>query len=258
MFGIGGLESYSSYVKYSPGASTTLTESLLQEHHSPCHDFFEFLDDYRLAISVSACEDNGSPGLLFLDTERVSLMTPTWTRFRGPVSSCRTICLFDAGGYKPSPRDMLAAPFYPDPSQRILAFSMDSKWLHVVKAETLLRLAMGRVGEEIQWEEWKSCLIEAIPHTTPDTAYSVGAWVSGFRLFSASVVPGEGVYNLCVHDFSPRASMMFLHSAGDGCKVMHPSVPAFRLPWDNLCLIRIRFGHDSMVGELVSRFPPLR
>ena len=259
MFGIGGLESCSSCVKYSPGASITLTEFLLQEHHNSCHEYFEFLDDYRLAISVSAPEDNESPGLLLLDTERVSLMTPTWTRFRGPVSSRNLARLFDAGGYKPSPQDTLAAPFYPDPSQRILALYVEpQRELYVVKAETLLRLAMGRVGEELQWEEWKSCLIETIPHATPDTAYCLGSWVSGFRLFSAFVMLGERVCNLSVHDFSPRASMRFLHSAGDGRKVMHPSVPAFHLPWNHRFLIGIRFGHDSMVAELVSRFPPLR
>ena len=230
-----------------------------QEHHNFCHEYFEFLDDYRLAISVSAPDDSGSSGLLLLDTERVSLMTPTWTRFRGPVSSRNLACLFDTGGYKPSPQDTLAAPFYPDPSQRILALYMKSQGgLHVVKIETLLRLAMGRVGEEIQWEEWKSCLIETIPHGTPDAAYYLGSWVSGFRLFSASVVLGESACNLCVYDFSPHASMKFLRSPGDGCKIMHPSVPAFRLPWDDLCLVGIKFGHDSMVAELVSRSLPLR
>ena len=243
-------------MKCSPGAFITLTKPL-QEHHSHYHRCFEFLDDYRLAVSVSASEDNESPVLLLLDTERVSLMEPTWTRFCGPAPCLHWTCLFDTGGHKPSPQEMLAAPFYPDPSQRILALSTELQWgFYVMKVETLLRLVRERAGEDIQWEEWKSYMIETVPQRQPHTAYHRGSWVSGFRLFSTFVALCDRGCNLCVHDFSPHASTKFLHKLDDGRTVMRPSVESVLLPWNGICIRSLSFGHDSIVAELVSRFPP--
>lgn len=190
-------------------------------------------------------------------------MGPTQTLFRGPKSSCCWACLFDAGGRKPSPQDILSAPFYPDPSQRILAL-FPEPWtgFYVTKVETLLKIARERAGEEIRWEEWNSYLIETTWGTHCSTTYHWGYWVSGFRLFSSFVdwQDHHRSRNLRVYDFSPHASMKFLHQADDGRKLMHPSVAAFHLPWDNNdCDTRgINFGHDSMVFEFVSGFPPLR
>ena len=208
---------------------------------------------------MEAYEDDGSQGLLLLDTERAYLMVPTQTRFRGPASSHHWVCSFEAGGYKPTPQDILSAPFYPDPFRRILALSMGPGWgHHVMKVETLLRFAIERAGEEVQWEEWKPCLIEASPRGTPDAACYLGSWVSGFRFFSAFIGLGDCQYDLRVHDFSPLAMKNFLHLADDGCKVMHPSVAAVRLPQYETGIHRVGFGHDSMVVELVSQLSPSR
>ena len=198
---------------------------------------------------------NGSSELLLLDTKLP--MGPTQTLFHGPVSPRRWVCLFETGGYKPSPQDLLTAPFYPDPSQRILALSVEPQGgFYVVKVETLLRIARERAGEAIQWEEWKPSLIETAQGTHSRT-YCREHWVSGFRLFSTSRMLSEG-RNLRVHDFSPHASMKFLHLADDGRKLMHPSIAAFRLLQYNSFTRGISFGHDSMVVEFVSRFPPPR
>ena len=154
---------------------------------------------------------------------------------------------------------MLSAPFYPDPSQRILAMSMDPFWgYYVMKVETLLRFAIERVGEDIQWEEWKTCLIETGPQQTLNAPRYLRSWVSGFRLFSAFQALGDRIYDLRVHDFSPHGMAQFLHLTDDGRKVMRPSVAALRLPQYGGYIYEINFGHDSMVVELVSLFSPSR
>ena len=235
-----------------------MTEPPFQEHCSPNYQYFEFLDDYRLA-SVEVYDHDASQGLLVFDTERVSHVAPTQTRFHSAASSRRWIPFFEASGYNPSPRDILSAPFYPDPSQRILALSMGPQWgFHVIKVERLLRFARERAGEEIQWEEWKQYLFETVSQGIPDGIYYLGSWVSGFRFISAFIAWGDGGCTLRVYDFSPRGSMKFLHSGGDGCRVMDPSVAAFRLPRYNTGIRGISFGHDSIVVELVSRFLPSR
>lgn len=72
------------------------------------------------------------------------------------------------------------ASFYLDPSQHILALSLG---YYVMEIEALLRFAMEQAGEEVQWEEWKPWLIEVFPHGTPDAAFHLGCWVSGFDFY---------------------------------------------------------------------------
>ena len=256
MYGTGKLEICSSYVKCSPDASTNLTEPPLQEHRGRGYRSIGFLDNYWLVIRASIFELDGSLGLLLLDTERVSPMAPTQARFHGPSPSRYWSCVFEEGGYRPSPQDMLTAPFYPDTSQRILGLKMEFEGvLYVTKVETLLRFARERAGEEVQWEEWEPCLVEVpIPEGMP--GMTLRSVVSGFRLFFVFTPRNDPRLNLCVYDFSPRSRMKFLHPGGRGFKVMRPSVTGFRLPWNTLDVYDISFGHDSMVAQLVSRFPP--
>jgi hypothetical protein len=180
-------------------------------------------------------------------------MVPTQTLFHGPVSSRQWICLFEAGGYHPSLQDTLSStPFYPASSQRILALSLEpQRGFGVIKVETLLKLARERAGEEIHWEEWKPYLVETSTEGTLNASYH---WLSGFRLFSASVTKDGRRCDLHVYDFSPHARMKFLHLAGDGRKVIRPSVVGHRLPWNAMDIHDITFGHDSMVVQLVSHF----
>ena len=161
-------------MKCSPGPFTTLTGPPSQEDSSFGFGNFEFLDDYRLAST--SCR-GGFSELLLLDTEHVPPMRPTLTRFCGPASSGQWACLFGAGEYQPSPQDTLSAPFYPDPSQRILALSLEHRCgFYVIKAEVLLRLARERFGEVVRWEEWRPYLVETAEgrmtqHTAGDTGF---------------------------------------------------------------------------------------
>jgi len=212
-------------------------------HHSG------FLDDYRLLVYGST---HGGPlGLLLLDTERAPPVVPTETWFYRSRPHRPSYCSFELGGYQPSPQDILAAPFYPDPSQRILVLPVEAQsWFYVIKVETLLKLARERAGEGIEWEDWEPFLIRTATPGTPDATHDPRSWVSGFRLFSSSIAVGDDRLNLHVYDFSPHARMKFLHMAGDGCRVVHPSVTAWRLPWDPFDICDISVGHDSMLVQL--------
>lgn len=230
-------------------------EPPLQEHTSYNYQCIGFLDDYQLVICVSSSEPGGSPGLLLLDTERASPMGPTQTRFRGPPSYFWT-CLFEEGGYRPSTQDILTAPFYSDVSQRILALSAGfKKGFYVMKVETLLRSAKERAGEEVQWEEWKPCLVQAIPQAIFHAKGT--SQVSGSRLFSTFTPWGDRGLSLRVYDFSPHARVEFLRPGNNKqCKAIHLGVAAPRLPWADEGVHRVTYGHNSMVARCVSRFPP--
>lgn len=253
MCGIGGPGNCFSYVKLSPVVSEALTKPPLQERHSPYYKSIEFLDDYRLVISVSPSGHAGSPSLLLLDTEWVSHMVPAQTLFHGPVSYRHWTCLFEAGGYNASAQDILATPFYPAPSQRILALSTDPQgWFCVMKVEALLKLARERAGEEVQWEEWKPYLAQIFLEETSRTAHNMGPWVSGFRLFFVSA-QNDGRCDLHVYDFSSHACTKFLPREGNDVVCVGPVV-GHRLPWQAGDIYDITFCHDSMIVQLVSHF----
>ena len=241
-----------------PFAFEILTVPPLQERLSPYYQVLEFLDDYRLVISMSPPSHRGPLRLLVIDTERVSRMAPTQTLFHGPVTSRRWSCLFDTGGYKPSPQEILTAPFYPEPSQRILALSTEpQKEFSIMRVETLLRFAKERAGKEIRWEEWKLYLIGIVLQKAPGTLFHMRSWVSGFRFFSAPIGGYDGACDLQMYDFSARSLQKWVRRTNVGRQVMHPSGPGHHLPWDATDIYDISFGHDCILVQLVSHLQPL-
>jgi hypothetical protein len=89
-------------------------------------------------------------------------------------------------------------PFYPDPSQRIIALSLDPrKGPLVMRVETLLRLARERAGGEIWWREWNSYLVETFlgGDFPPTTTREMGAF-PGFD-YSMSPSCGTATRALC-------------------------------------------------------------
>jgi hypothetical protein len=227
-----------------------------QEYDTPHYKLLEFFDDYRLAIKVSPSPGDGMPSrLLLLDVEGATSGAPILTWFNGPALSLRWTWVAEAGGYKPSPQDALHAPFYPDPSQRILALSLDPrKSFLVMRIETLLRLARERAGEVIQWGEWNSYLYETFLGGDFYRSRYVQCWVSGFRLFRVSILRDMSGCYLHVYDFSAHARTRFLQPRGNGRQVMHPSVTECRLPWRAIDIYDVSFGHDGVVFQVVSRF----
>ena len=240
-----------SYVISLPTVLETLIKVLHQEFHSAHLKLLEFLDEYRLATSVFPSIRYTPPYLLLLDTEQVSSGTPVQTLFHPPTTYDYWNWVTEAAGYKPSPQDILTAPFYSEPSQRILAFSLGLEGsMLVMKVETLLRLSRERAGEEVQWQEWETYLLKTPTlhtlHTQP--------WVSGSRLFRPCRRGRGNRCELHVYDFSARGHMKSLHqSAGNGSEAVYPSV-RYHLPWLAIDIQDINFGHDSMVFQVVSPF----
>ena len=59
-------------------------------------------------------------------------------------------------GHEPSCTDILSTPFYPDPSQRVLAVRfVNRNELLVMRLEMVLRLVEEREGEELGRGEWE-------------------------------------------------------------------------------------------------------
>lgn len=73
----------------------------------------------------------------------------------------------------------MTSPFYPDPSQRILALSIArNHTCHVINAELLLELAQRWENQEIGWDKWRN-------HTTEVVVGDyVRMWITGCQLFS--------------------------------------------------------------------------
>lgn len=170
----------------------------------------------------------------------------TW--FYGPTSFQRWAWIVEAGGHMPSPQEILTAPFYPDPSQRIIAMSLNIyDGFLVMKVETLLRLARERAGGKIQWQEWSPYLIQPYLKWRSYPLSFLRSWVSGFRLFRVSTLRGDGPCRLYVYDFSARGRMKHFEWIGGSHKVMFPSVKKRRLCWNDTNISHISFGHDSVV-----------
>ena len=259
MYGIGELGNSFLYVVSLHSKFKTLIEIPPQEHHSSHHQLVGFLDDYRLAIKVTPSRGGVAPRLLLLDAERMSSGVPVQTWFYGPTSFRRWVWIAEAGGYQPSPQDTMIALFYPDPSQRILALSLDIKdGFLVMKVETLLRLARERAGGKIQWREWNPYLFETFLEQRPYPLGFKRSWVSGSRLFRVTVSLDDYSCYLYVYDFSARGRMKHFMRAGGCNKVMHSSVTEIRFPWKAAEIYDVSFGHDSVVSRVVSGFSSSR
>ena len=193
---------------------------------------------------------------MLTDTEQTTVVGSTVTQTTFHFDRRKHLDLADVnlyieqGGHKPSPEESLLAPFFPDPSQRILVIEL-RQWgaVFVMKTEVLLRLAQEWGGGALEWEQWKGHGIGVRPRDVADI------WVSGPRLFCVSAA--EETW-MDVYDFSPQASSRHLgtttHRGGVPRRFMRPSIQIHRLPWDALHLVS-RFangGHDSIVLLIVN------
>ena len=150
----------------------------------------------------------------------------------------------DLGGDVHSREDELFAPFYPDPSQRVLAVAFFDS-ISVVRTEILLRLARERKGEHLQWREWRTHVtcIEWNGHTGR-------LWVSGPRLYCVELARSAGM-SMEVYDFGARASAERTGSVEGGVgRRFTPSITQ-TLPLE-ICGIILSYGcHDSLSFILV-------
>ena len=202
----------------------------------------------------------GCPHLHIFDTKQETIMKPTQTSFS--LFFPHEAAFFSQFASEPcghvlSPVELMIAPFYPDPSQRILALSyrVHGK-CHVINVELLLELAKEREGQHVMWEEWIAHTIEVqlgdlLGHT----------WVSGCRLYctmSSFVGGGDGVEShLRIYDFSHAGRSKHLRTldapgGGRGTREISPSLDGYKLPWNPDSLVAPVGGHDSIVFYPVS------
>ena len=139
------------------------------------------------------------------------------------------------------------APFYPDPSKRVLAVDLPGCGsTFVMKTEVLLGLARDRGGEFLEWEQWNAHRIEV------QVGDVVTLWVSGPRLFCIPLdVADVEETRMDVYDFSAQASARYLKlttdGGGAGRRFMRPSVRGPPLPQDVFEVYFADGGHDSIV-----------
>ena len=156
-------------------------------------------------------------------------------------------------GHEPTPKEDSLAPFYQDPSQRILAleFGQDGS-VFVMKTEVLLELAREHGGTELGWGQWRAHVIEIV-HVN-----KIFLWVSGPRLFC--IRPEDDDARVDVYDFSPRASARYIQEVAyiDGgiMRKMEPNSELPKLPWYLDEIHYANGGHDGIVFLEVSALVP--
>jgi hypothetical protein len=185
--------------------------------------------------------------LVLLNTEQVTKddTAPARTTFRfdprEPAHSEVVYLDFGLGGHEPSHEEASFAPFYPDPTQRVLAVRFrDGQSLVVVKIEALLRLAKERGCVDLRWREWKSCFV-GVKYENP-----CRPWVSGHRLFR---LYGFREKAIDVYDFSVSKSVRYTEKTigRSAQKFASPNVTHDLQPWGDFVLGFSGTGHDSIV-----------
>ena len=168
----------------------------------------EFIDEHRLLGNVEYASDQPQC-LVVIDTEKYVEGAPMQTVFDLPprLSNFEDLgLLVERGVHRPSPAETLA-PFYQDPTQRIIALDLKptQAYCPIIQVAALLDLLESNEGYVIRWYEWKSCVvIPSIDHKI------VHAWVSGCRLFCATSTGYGEVPQMEVFDFSMRGRAKYL------------------------------------------------
>ena len=157
----------------------------------------------------------------------------------------------------------MAAPFYSDPSQRILVLSINQHQLLVINVELLLELAREWEGQSIELDGWGGNTIQI--HLSGDTLGGFG--VFGCRLFwTASDWDDEGSFTSYLRIWSFNHADRAKHLRGPissgtnrGVRQMSPSFDECRLPWhiENYVGAPITAGNDSFIFCVVSVLVPV-
>lgn len=155
------------------------------------------------------------------------------------------------GGHRPSPEEELHAPFYPDPSQRMLAIVLPERAVcFVVGIEALLKLAREWGDANLEWEQWGAHAeyIWFKSNLTP--------WVSGPRLLSLRYEshPWAGEPWTKVYSHITRAPRSHAEPGSDRDAEHLPIVSGLRLPsnFDDCTIKFFGGGHDSLAFLMVN------
>ena len=167
-------------VRYSSLFRCPLIKIVFQHLRNPTYHSIKFVDDFWLMILRGGVPTR----LTFLDTKEartngVELVQTTFHFDYTPGKVKDDFSLTLQGGHEPSCADDLFTPFHPDPSQRVLAVDRMLRCADVlvIKAETVLRLAQERKGEDLPWGEWEDYVTWVQP-----VCRASAVWISGSRL----------------------------------------------------------------------------
>lgn len=202
-----------------------------------------FLDEYALAVFSIDGGRYSQAELCVFDTrstlkpsKETSFTLPSGVRYSLSSGECDHI---------PTPEELRVAPFYSDPSQRILALIAHGLPSLIVNTERLLKLARKYRGKSLYFHGWEQAIEVSV------NKIELVYWVSGCRLFQA----GSNFELFCLHvyDFSRanRAKNLVVDE-GEGGKWMSSSTGSCSLPLSSAECALVASGHDSILFGLVS------
>ncbi|KAF9643840.1 hypothetical protein BDM02DRAFT_3191141 [Thelephora ganbajun] len=245
------------------------TGRIVLQRSNPRYQQLIFVDEHWLALFLGSWKRDPSRLLIF-DTERGSIMNPIETSFFFSSAYPKAPTWYISSepcSHTPSPDELMTAPFYSDPSQRILAMYFGRcDACHIINIEQLLELAREQVYQEVEWEEWRTHAVE-VPVGEEDCIGHI--WVSGCRLFCTVSdglgSEGDALSYLRVYGFGHAGRAKHLHaldraSEDGGTRWISPILEEHELPWDILGFYDVTVGHDSILfcvediidGELVA------
>ena len=222
----------------------------------------EFVNEYSLVVE-SNDRRGGRPRFHVFDTKQGTDMKPTQTTFY--LSSAHDAHRFlyfttEPCGHVPSPDELMTAPFYSDPDQRILALRYkEPDECFVINVELLLELAREREGQGVMWDEWAAHTVEV---QVGELDLLDHIWVSGCRLYcTVSNEENDAESYLRIYDFSYAGRFKHLRtldgtSGGRGSGQISQTSDGYKLPWhpgDFYYVTPVK-GHDSIVFCVVSLF----
>ena len=217
-----------------------------------------FVDDFWLAFTLASHHFGVPPRLVLLNTEQTVgaprlAQTTFWLNTDEDWLVGTPYLDLGQGGHEPTPEEDSLAPFYQDPSERILVVEFfEGGSVFVMKAEVLLELARERGDTELGWEQWRVHAVEVV------SCYRDFLWVSGSRLFCARWEHENSWVD--VYDFSPRASAQHMlevaHKDAGIMWQMRPNVECDGLPLHDNRVHFTKTGHDSMVFFGVNALAP--
>ena len=218
----------------------------------------EFIDDDRL-LGCVALTLVAPRSLVLLDTGKLVGGVPMKTLFRLPSVGggfLKTPLVLEHGAHKPSPEES-QAPFYRDPTQRIVALRLEH-WVGspIFRMGALLELLESREGSEVEWDEWKSHVVIPSFDQVQDREFPPITRVSGCRLFS---VYSEGA-QAEVYDYSIQGRVEYLSDQVSyehgGLRYLSSTGARVQLPWGADDLADVHNVHDSLVFSFVSTTEP--
>ena len=230
---------------------TDEAQTFMQELEVGRCNSVEFIDEYRL-LTTFGPPGRQQPSMVVTDTGKTVRGAAMQTFFHLPLhfsGAGRLSFLLERGVHKPSPAETLA-PFYQDPSQRIVTLVVShGVYYPVFQVGALLELLESREGSEIGWDEWKGRVV--IPSIGEEHAR---IWVSGCRLFRVISTDYGRTGQMKVYDFSMRGRATYRSERVDKylgtVKCLSPAGVSAQVPRDGAYFARA--SHDSTVFSIVS------